>query len=87
MNIKYMSTLPPTPDQIKALRTKLGLTQTECAELVNTTCRAWQKWEAPIGTTSHRAMSVATWELFCIKTILKPDLQDKIFGEIFNNHN
>lgn len=53
----------PTPDEIKQARTHAGLTQTQAAVLVHTTCRVWQQWEA-----GDRRMHPAPFELFCIKT-------------------
>lgn len=53
----------PTPDEIKAAREAAGLTQTAAGELVHTTCRGWQLWEA-----GDRRMHPAFWELFQIKT-------------------
>jgi DNA-binding transcriptional regulator YiaG len=34
-----------TPEKIQALRKRLGLTQTEAAEKVGVTQRAWLSWE------------------------------------------
>lgn len=52
----------PAPEEIKAARTAADLTQTEAAELLYTTCRVWQQWEA-----GDRRMHPAFWELFRIK--------------------
>ena len=60
--------MTPTPEEIKAARKAAGLTQTAAAAVVHAKLRAWQQWEAKNGTASHRAMSAASWELFCIKT-------------------
>lgn len=54
----------PVPTEILAARTAAGLTQTAAAELVHSTCRVWQQWEA-----GDRRMHPAFWELFRIKTI------------------
>lgn len=43
---------PPTPEQVRALRDRAGLTQRAMARLVHTTERRWREWEA--GT--HRMM-------------------------------
>lgn len=53
----------PTPKEIKALRTKAGLTQRQCAQLLGKTTRAWQYWEA-----GKRPMPASDFELFKIKT-------------------
>lgn len=58
----------PKPDEIRAAREAAGLTQTEAAELVYTTCRVWQQWEAVEDTPGHRRMHPAFWELFNLKT-------------------
>ena len=52
----------PTPAQIRAARQEAGLTQTQAAAMVHTTCRVWQQWEA-----GDRKMHPAFWELWCIK--------------------
>lgn len=62
----------PAPDEIRALREAAGLTQTRAAELVHTTCRTWQQWEADEGTPASRKMHPAFFELFKIKlSVLK----------------
>jgi DNA-binding transcriptional regulator YiaG len=53
----------PTPAEIRAAREALGLTQTDAAALVHTTCRVWQQWEA-----GDRRMHPAFFELFIRKT-------------------
>ncbi|MEX3635932.1 integrase arm-type DNA-binding domain-containing protein [Paraburkholderia sp. BR14320] len=49
----------PTPGEIRAARLAANLTQTAAGELLHTTCRTWQQWEA-----GDRAMHPAFWELF-----------------------
>jgi DNA (cytosine-5)-methyltransferase 1 len=61
-------TTPLTPKQIVARREAAGLTQTQAASLVHSALSSWQHWEAEPGTTSHRQMHLAFWELFLIKT-------------------
>lgn len=58
----------PTPAEIRAAREAARLSQTAAADLVHTTCRVWQQWEAPEGSDSHRRMHPAFWELFNIKS-------------------
>jgi len=53
----------PNPAEIKAGRETLGLSQTAAAQVVHTTCRTWQQWEA-----GDRRMHPAFWELFARKT-------------------
>lgn len=52
----------PQPDEIRAARQAAGITQTQAAALVHTTCRTWQQWEA-----GDRRMHPAFWELFTRK--------------------
>jgi DNA (cytosine-5)-methyltransferase 1 len=56
------SALTPPAAEIIAARKASGLTKTECAALLHTDYRAWQRWE-----NGERAMHPAFWELFCIK--------------------
>ena len=49
----------PKPAEILAGRVAAGLTQTEAAALLYTTCRVWQQWEA-----GDRRMHPAFWDLF-----------------------
>lgn len=57
---------PPKPAAIRRARRVAGLTQTQAAELVHTTCRVWQQWEA-----GDYKMHPAFFELFMIKLNLK----------------
>lgn len=57
----------PTPAQIKAAREIVGLTQTQAAERVYATLRAWQNWESEDPAESRR-MHPAIFELFLLKT-------------------
>ena len=58
-----MSTLTPTPVEIRAARLAAGLTQAAAAALVQAGLRSWSHWE-----NGDRRMPAATWELFMIKT-------------------
>ena len=53
----------PSPEEIRARREVGGLSQTAAAELIHTTCRVWQQWEA-----GDRRMHPAFWELFKTKS-------------------
>lgn len=53
----------PTATQVRAARTRAGLTQSAAADLVHVTVRNWQQWEA-----GERKMSAGLWELFRAKT-------------------
>lgn len=57
----------PTPAQIRAARELAGLTQTEAAQLVYATLRAWQNWENEIDPAESRRMHPAIFELFLVK--------------------
>jgi DNA-binding transcriptional regulator YiaG len=52
----------PTPDQIRSLRAKHHLTQTQAAALIYRPQRTWQDWERGVAT-----MDPAYWELVNIK--------------------
>jgi putative transcriptional regulator len=58
----------PTPDEVRSARETAGLTQTQAAEMVRGTLRAWQGWEAPEGEPAARRMHPGLWELFHLKT-------------------
>ncbi len=54
----------PTPEQIKKARKDAGLTQTQAADLIYKSCRAWQQYEK-----GDREMDKALFELFMIKAV------------------
>jgi putative transcriptional regulator len=54
----------PSADAIRAARAAAGLTQAQASELVYTTPRNWQHWEA-----GDRRMHPAIWELWQIKAV------------------
>ena len=49
----------PSPDKVRAARTRSGLTQSSAAALVHVSLRNWQQWEA-----GERRMHQAIWERF-----------------------
>jgi DNA (cytosine-5)-methyltransferase 1 len=51
-----------TGAELKKLRQSLGLSQKTCAEMVNVTLNAWQKWEA-----GDRPINKTAIELFTLK--------------------
>jgi DNA-binding transcriptional regulator YiaG len=53
----------PTTDQIRQARHQAGLSQTAAAQLIHSTLRTWQDWEA-----GKASMHAGLWELFLIKT-------------------
>jgi transcriptional regulator with XRE-family HTH domain len=52
----------PTPEAIRVRRDAAGLTQAQAAELVGSSARTWQDWEAGIAR-----MHTGLWELFQLK--------------------
>ena len=52
----------PAPIDIIVARKAAGMTQTAASDLVYSSCRSWQQWEA-----GDRRMHPAVWELFKIK--------------------
>ncbi|WP_372826523.1 XRE family transcriptional regulator [Polaromonas sp.] len=58
----------PTTDQIKAARTAAGHSAAQAGTLVHTDGRTWRRWELGSGFESGRAMPLASWELYLIKT-------------------
>jgi putative transcriptional regulator len=56
----------PTPEQIKEYRRQASLTQTQAANLIYKSLRAWQQYEA-----GDRKMDAALWELFQLKLTKK----------------
>ena len=55
----------PKPAEILRAREGAGLTQQQAAELLHTSWRTWQNWEAD--GPENRRMPPAAWELFNIK--------------------
>ena len=58
----------PTPEEIRELRAKMGLSQSQAAALVFSSTIAWQQWETPIGRQENRRMHPAAWNLFRLRT-------------------
>ncbi len=55
-----------TPEQIKAVRLKAGLTQAQAAELIGYSKRAWQDWEQ-----GRKPMRDAAMDLFLLKLAVR----------------
>lgn len=51
-----------TPENIKRLRKKIGLTQKECAEMFGMTARSWRRKEEATGTVSGSKLSPVEFE-------------------------
>ncbi|RYX80216.1 XRE family transcriptional regulator [bacterium] len=62
---KKSAAATPAPEEILAGRVAADLTQTEAAELIYSSLRTWQQWEA-----GDRRMHPGLWELFRIKANL-----------------
>ena len=58
--------MSPTPQQIKDLRLRAGLSQIAASALVHSALSTWQGWEY-----GRRKMHPAIWELFQIKVAAK----------------
>lgn len=65
--MKKQSWHTPTPTEIKQARESAGLSLKDAGDLVCTSVNGWQKWEAELGTSSHRTMHPAFWKLFNIE--------------------
>jgi DNA-binding transcriptional regulator YiaG len=61
----------PTPAQVRKAREEAGLTLEQAGELVYTSWRSWQNWEAATDSAEHRRMHPATWELFLLKVRIR----------------
>lgn len=48
----------PTPEQLRALRSRVGYTQEQMSELVHSSADAYRQWE-----TGKRRMHPGLWEL------------------------
>lgn len=67
----------PTPAQVKRAREAAGLTLEQAGELVFTSWRTWQNWEADTDSAEHRRMHRATWELFQVKVAAREMLEKR----------
>ena len=50
-----------TPDNLKRLRQKHGITQQRMAELLDTNISTARRWETPINKVSHATMPYVKW--------------------------
>ena len=50
-----------TPNNLKAVRQKHGLTQQATADLLDVTISALQRWEADVSLKSHTDMPIKKW--------------------------
>lgn len=58
---------PPSPDDVRALRSRYNMTQVELAELAHVLPRHVQRWEANEKSITHQSPRQDTWELILIK--------------------
>lgn len=69
----------PSPEEVRQARLSAKLTQAEAARLVSPAQeradRTWQSYESDAGKKGHRAIPLATWELFLLLTGQHPSLQ------------
>ena len=66
----------PTPEDVRSARKRAGLSQTDASQLVTDAgakaYRTWQRYEAPVDSTEHRAVPIGLWELFLLLTDQHP---------------
>ncbi len=58
----------PTPQELRDLRHKLGLTQLEAANILTVSRRTWEAWEQTTRTGTHRDMDPKLYKLFLLLT-------------------
>lgn len=57
----------PTPDQLRDLRGRYGVTQSLLAQLLHVTPRTVERWESPADAPNHRDIPAGLYELALIK--------------------
>jgi DNA-binding transcriptional regulator YiaG len=62
-----IQSMPLSPEQVKKIRKRAGLTQSEAARLVHVALRTWQTWETSHDLPNGRPIPEGYLELFCIK--------------------
>lgn len=60
-----------TPNNLKALRQKYGLTQQATADLLDVNISALQRWETDVTQKSHRDMPHTKWLILLDYIVLK----------------
>jgi hypothetical protein len=65
MNTPTLTT--PSPDEIRALLKKHGITREIASRLVHASLRTMHNWMAPPASPHHRDMPLSAWELLLIK--------------------
>lgn len=69
----------PSPTEIRVKRKTVGLTQAQATALVSaaqgkSSYRTWQGYEAGVDQHNHRAIPLASWELFLLLTNQHPSM-------------
>lgn len=69
----------PTPEEVRAARKAAKLTQAAASLMVADVPearaeRTWQNYEVDVAKSTHRAIPLATWELFLLLTGQHPKL-------------
>jgi hypothetical protein len=54
----------PTPDDIREVRERAGLTQAQAATLIGRSLVWWQAIEAPVGSASSRRIDPLLWHVW-----------------------
>ncbi|EDW8942661.1 XRE family transcriptional regulator [Salmonella enterica subsp. enterica] len=62
-----------SPENIKILRKKIGITQKECAEMFGMTARSWRRKEEPTGTVSGTTLSPVEFKYLLLLAGEDPD--------------
>lgn len=57
----------PSPEQVKRMREKTGLTQAQAALLIYVDVDTWRQYEKPKVQSNARTMRAGLWELFLLK--------------------
>ncbi len=80
LNSSILERLPrPTPAAVRAARERIGFSQTRAAALVSEATKAgyktWAAYETPEDHPNHRAIPLASWEVFLLLTQQHPSLR------------
>jgi DNA-binding transcriptional regulator YiaG len=57
----------PTPEELRDLMKESGVPRGEIADMLHVGRKTVEKWTASLGTTSHRAIPLAAYELLLLK--------------------
>jgi hypothetical protein len=57
----------PTPEQLRELIKKHGITRADAASMVHVSTNAWHKWSATKGSMNAREIPMSAWELLLLK--------------------